>query len=146
MRTISIKTEPKELEYLARTAEKNSLFTGDNNEISLGKALKKILQWCAYHDIDIAKSHDVFDEDMRKMIEQIHVSMPNLMYLSRMATLFSGDGISQEKSEQFKKTSLEYINNTCGAFQDITYNNLRVSINPFGLKQIPIEKEKTLWR
>lgn len=146
MKTISIKTERKELEYLARTAEKNSLYSGENNELSFGKALKKILQWCTYHDIDITTSHDVFDNDMRKMIEQIHVSIPNLMYLSRMATLFAGNEIPKEKAEQFKKTSLEYINNTCGAFQDITYNSLRVTINPFGLKQIPADKEKTLWK
>lgn len=133
MTTISIKTDPKELEYLARTAEKNSLFSGEKNQISLGKALKKLLKWCAYHDIDIEGSHDVFDKDMRKMIEQIHVSIPNIMYLSRMSTLFSGEEISKEKLEQYKKTSLEYINNTCGSFQDVTYNTLRVTINPFGL-------------
>jgi hypothetical protein len=146
MRTLSIKIDKTEEEYLSRVAEKNNLFSGGNNEPSLGKALKKLAQWCAFNDMDISKSHDVFDEDMRKMIEQIHVAIPNLMYLSRMDTLFNSEEIPKETAEECKKKSLDYINSTCGAFQYANYKSLRVSINAFGMKQIPSDKETSLWK
>lgn len=138
MMPISIRIERSEEDYLKKIADKNN--------ISIGKALKKVLEWCSINDVDLSKSNSVFDENVRKMIEHIHVSIPNLMYLSRMNTLFSGESVSKEKSEEFKKTSLDYINNTCGDFQYIYYNNVRVSINPFGLKQVPSDKETTLWK
>lgn len=138
MISLSIRVEKKESDYLNKIAERNN--------ISIGKALKKVLEWCSINEVDLSKSHSVFDEDVRKMIEHIHVSIPNLMYLSRMNTLFSGDNISKEKTEEFKKTSLDYINNTCGDFQHVTYNNIRVSINPFGMKQVPCDKDSTLWK
>lgn len=134
---LSIRIERNEEDYLKKIADKNN--------ISIGKSLKKILEWCVINDIDLSKSHSAFDEEVRKMIEHIHVSIPNLMYLSRMNTLFTGEGVSKEKSEEFKKTSLDYINNTCGDFQYIQYNNIRVSINPFGMKQVPGDKDTTLW-
>lgn len=138
MMPLSIRVERNEEDYLKKIA--------DQNNISIGKSLKKVLQWCVLNEVDLSKSHSVFDEEVRTMIEHIHVSIPNLMYLSRMNTLFSGEGIAKEKSEEFKKISLDYINNTCGDFQYIHYNNVRVSINPFGMKQVPSDKETTLWK
>lgn len=138
MLSLSVRLESKEIDYLNTIAEKNN--------VSIGKALKKVVEWCSSNEVDLSKSHSVFDEDVRKMIEHIHVSIPNLMYLSRMNTLFSGESVSKEKTEEFKKTSLDYINNTCGDFQYISYNNIRVSINPFGMKQVPGDKETSLWK
>ena len=135
---LSLRIDRNEEDYLKKIANQNN--------ISLGKSLKKVLEWCAINEVDLSKSHSVFDEEVRKMIEHIHVSIPNLMYLSRMNTLSSGEGITKDTSEEFKKTSLNYINSTCGDFQYIHYDNIRVSINPFGMKQVPSDKETTLWK
>lgn len=135
---LSIRIEKNEQDYLKKIASKNHL--------SIGKSLKKVLEWCAINDVDLSKPHSIFDEDVRKMIEHIHVSIPNLMYLSRINTLLCAEGRNKDTLDDFKKISLDYINNTCGDFQHTNYNAIRVSINPFGMKKVPCDKETTLWK
>ncbi len=80
------------------------------------------------------------------MIEQIHVSIPNLMYLARMQTLLASDTIPDEKISRCRQQTVDYINNTCGDFQNVNYSEIRFSMNDIGLKQTPIDKDKTLWK
>ena len=146
MGTIGVRLNNREKEYLREIAEKEGLYTGENNEPSLGKALRELVKWCAINGVDMSKKRDVFDEEVRNLIEQIHVSIPNLMYLSRMNTLLVDEGIDKDIILDKKDKAIDYINKTCGAFQAANYKTLRVSINPFGLKQIPSDKDTTLWK
>lgn len=146
MKTICIKTDDEIEIFLTKIAQENGYYSGERKEPSLGKALKNLVKWCVHNNISLSKKHDTFDEEVREMIEQIHVAIPNLMYLSRMNAGLSSEAVDKKIQAKHKEDTISYINETCGAFQNITYNTLRVSINRFGIKGIPSDKEATLWR
>jgi hypothetical protein len=84
-------------------------------------------------------------DNLVKMIEQIHVSIPHLLYLLRFQTLSSFEDSSDEKIKKYRYQSVDYANKTCGDFQNINYNAIRFSMNDIGFKTIPSDKEKTQW-
>jgi hypothetical protein len=146
MTTLSTRLSEKELEYLSTLAAQNQLYKGTSNELSLGKAMKELIKWCQLNKIDIRKVNQAMDKDIKKMIEQIHVSIPHLLYLSRLQILLDSDKVADERVVHCRQQTLDYLNTVCGDFQNVTYNEVRFSINDIGLKQTPIAKEKTLWK
>lgn len=146
MTTLSTRLSETELEYLSTIASDNKLFIGTSKKTSLGKAMKELVKWCHVNNIDISKSPQSLNDETKKMIEQIHVSIPNLMYLARMQTLLASDTIPDEKISRCRQQTVDYINNTCGDFQNVNYSEVRFSMNDIGLKQTPIDKDKTLWK
>ena len=146
MTTISTRFSEKELDYLSRIARDNKITKGTSNELSLGKAVKEIIKWCQRNKIDINESSNAMDSDIKKMIEQIHVTLPNLMYLTRLQLLLKSDEIPDEEVSKCVKKTLEYLEQSCGDFQNINYNEIRFSMNEFGIKQIPINEDKSLWK
>ena len=146
MSVVSTRLSPKELEYLASIAAANKMRKGSSEELSLGKALNELVRWCHLNQVDIYQNHNAVHDDIKKMIEQIHMSIPHLMYLSRVQTLLYSDGIPAEKTKNARYQAVEYINKICGDFQNINYNLVRFSMNEIGLKSMPANKEKTLWK
>ena len=80
------------------------------------------------------------------MLEQIHATIPHLMYLQRMQILFQSDSISDEKIANCKQQSIDFINATCGAFQDIKYQTIAPVDNESGVGKLPIDKNKSKWK
>lgn len=137
MTIVSAKFTENELEYLSKIASDNALYKGDNKELSLGKALKELIKWCQDNKVDINNSNNEFDLNCKKMLEHIHVSIPNLLYLLRLQILFASDGITDEKILHCKRQSIEYLNKICSDFQEIIYKEIKPSYNEFGLQQMP---------
>jgi len=134
---VSTRLSPKELEYLTHIAAENKMRKGSSEDLSLGKALNELVRWCHLNQIDIYQNHNTVHDDIKKMIEQIHMSIPHLMYLSRVQTLLSSNGIPEEKTKQARHQAVEYINKVCGDFQNTNYNLVRFSMNDLGLKSMP---------
>lgn len=146
MTVVSTRLSPKELDYLTGIASENKMRKGGSDELSLGKALNELVRWCHLNHIDINSNHNAVNDDIKKMIEQIHVAIPHLMYLTRLQTVLLSDGIPEEKITRSRAQTLDYINKTCGDLQNINYDLVRFSMNDIGLKTLPVNKDKTLWK
>lgn len=146
MTTLSTRLSQKELDYLETIASDNKLYKGETKETSLGKAMKELIKWCQHNNIDISKPLPSIDGDIKKMVEHIHMSIPNLMYLSRIQTLLGSDKFSDEEVQKCRKQTIAYLNTACGDFQNVTYSEIPYSSNEVGLKQAAIEPEKTKWK
>lgn len=144
--TLSTRLSPKELDYLTTLATQNKLHKGDSSEVSLGKAMKELVKWCRLHQIDIRKNAPSLEDEHKKMLEQIHVAIPHLIYLSRLQILLGSDKIPDEKVADCRQQTIDYLNAVCGDFQSIRYNEVRFSINDIGLKQTPVDKEASTWK
>ena len=146
MKTITLKMPDKEIDYLKRIAKENKLAHRSGEGYSLGNAVRELIKWCAHNEIDINKKTQEFDHDLRKMIEQIHLAIPNLMYLARIHGLLGQKQYSDEEVNLCKQKTIAYLNKTCGDFQTINYKTLRVTVNNFGLKQVPISEVQSEWK
>lgn len=146
MQTVAIKIAARETEYLEEIAKKLNLLKNEGQELSQGKALKELLKWCIKNKVDIIQKQNGMDDDLRKMIEQIHLAIPHLMYHARIQTLIETNKCNEQEVELFKKRTFKYMNDTCGDFQNVTYNTIRFSFNSYGMKRLPIDEENTLWK
>jgi len=146
MTTISTRLSEKEMDYLTRIATENKIYKGTSKEVSHGKAMKELVKWCLNNDVNINNKQRSMDDDIKKMIEQIHISIPNLLYLTRMQLLLNSESIPDEELSRCVKKTIDYLNSACGDFQNINYNEIRFTMNDLGIKQTPIEKEKSLWK
>ena len=145
MTSIAVRLSTTEIDYLTELAKNNKIYKGQTEEISLGKTLKALIHWCQTNNVTTLSSKNSMNENVLKMIEQIHISIPHLMYLSRLQTLIGCDEFPDEKIKKYRFQTLDYINKICGDFQNIPYNEIRFSINDIGLKTIPTDKDKTQW-
>ena len=146
MTSISTRLNQKESDYLTKIAIENQLFKGESKDISTGKAMRDVVKWCQQNNVDIRKNMDSMNNEMQKMIEQIHVAIPNIMYLSRLNILFNANSMEGEEISSHVNKTLEYLNDTCGGFQNVNYNEIHFSVNELGIKQAPIDKEKSSWK
>ena len=146
MSIISAKLNQNEIDYLEKIAIENHLFKGESKEPSVGKAMKELIKWCQMSHIKIGEKQNNGQAEIQKMLEQIHTTIPHLMYLQRMQILFQSDTISDEKIASCKQQSIDFINANCGAFQDIQYQNISTVENENGMGKLPIDKNKSKWK
>lgn len=146
MSIISAKLNQNEINYLEQIAADNHLYKGESKELSVGKAMKELIKWCQMSDVKIGKKQSDGSTEMQQMLEQIHATIPHLMYLQRMQILFQSDEISDEKIASCKQQSIDFINATCGAFQDIQYQTIATIENENGIGKLPIDKNKSKWK
>jgi len=146
MTTISTRLSQEELDYLTKVAVENNLLKSSSKAISIGKSMKEIIKWCHKNNIDIKNNTNSINDNTKKMIEQIHTSIPNLMYLARLDLLLKVPSIPDEEIARCVSKTIDYLNDSCGDFQNMSYNEIRFSINELGIKQTPVDKEKSLWK
>ena len=146
MSIISAKLNQNEIDYLEKIAIENHLFKGESKEPSVGKAMKELIKWCQMMNINIGEKQNNGLSEIQKMLEQIHTTIPHLMYLQRMQILFQSDAISDEKIASCKQQSIDFINSNCGAFQDIEYLTISTVENENGIGKLPIDKNKSKWK
>ena len=143
---ITTRLNEEEFNYLKDISIKNNLYTNDTNHISIGKALKAILEWCKKNNIDISNDAASANDHTIKMIEHIHAAIPNLMYLSRLDILLKVNKISSDDLMKGVADTIDFINDSCGDFQNISYTKISHKINNLGIKQSPVDKEKSVWK
>ena len=80
------------------------------------------------------------------MIEQIHASIPHVMYHQKFQSVVLANKYSDEEIEAVQRGSLQYINESFSGFQNNQYRFSRSSFNKFGLKTIPLEEGYSIWK
>lgn len=146
MSIISAKLNHNEIEYLEKIAIENHLYKGDSKELSVGKAMKELIKWCQMNQVKIGEKQNINSSEVQRMLEQIHTTIPHLLYLQRMQILFQSDSISDEKIAHCKQQSIDFINANCGAFQEIQYQTISTVENENGMDKLPIDKNKSKWK
>jgi len=143
---ISAKLNHNEIEYLEKIAIENHLYKGEAKEPSVGKAMKELIKWCQMNQVKIGEKQNIDSSEVQRMLEQIHTTIPHLLYLQRMQILFQSDSISDEKIANCKQQSIDFINANCGAFQEIQYQTISTVENENGMGKLPIDKNKSKWK
>lgn len=146
MSIISAKLNHNEIEYLEKIAIENHLYKGESKELSVGKAMKELIKWCQMNQVKIGEKQNIDSSEVQRMLEQIHTTIPHLLYLQRMQILFQSDSISDEKIAHCKQQSIDFINANCGAFQEIQYQTISTVENESGMGKLPIDKNKSKWK
>ena len=146
MDIVSLRLSDHEKDYLVSIAEKFNLKKQGSDELSHTKALKHILSFCLHNDIDFSKKEDGSLTEMRKMLEQIHASIPHLMYHQKFQSVVLANKYSDEELQGIQDGSLQYINDSFAGFQNNKYRYIKSKLNKFGLKTIPLEEGITLWK
>lgn len=146
MDVLSLRVSKHEKEYLAKIADQFNLKKQGSDEASYTKALKFILSFCLHNDINFNGKDDQNLIEIRKMIEQIHASIPHLMYHQKFQSVVLANKYSNEEIEGIQCGTLQYINDSFGGFQNNKYQYIKAKLNKFGLKTIPLEEGVTLWK
>jgi|GEM_PF-1254634 len=145
MTTVSAKFTKNEIDYLESIARKNSLFKGDSTEPSVGKAMKELVKWCHMTGMKIGGTQGAQSNDSEHMLEQIHTAIPHLMYMLRLQLLCNTDSLSDEKIATSKQSALNYINASCGEFQNISYQTISPIEDDMGMCKLPVDKNSSKW-
>ena len=142
---VSLKIDACDAKYLTKIAHKLELIPSEDEPVSLGKALKKLLQWCNSNDVILQKNNDSNIDNMQKMVEQIHACLPNIAYLLRLNFKFTSDEMSPEMLKKAQETSIEYCNKMCGDFANTQYSYGNYQANNFGMLQLENNNQSTKW-
>lgn len=105
-----------------------------------------MIKWCVENEIDITSSYEKPENSSRKLLEQLHVAIPHILYLSRLHILMDSNKISDNIVSKAKQQAIDYINSVCGDFQHMQYSEIRPTANDMGLKRLPIEKDSSNWK
>lgn len=143
---VSIRLSEHEKDYLISIVDKFNLKKQGSDELSPTKALKHILSFCLHNDIDFSKKEDESLTEMRKMIEQIHASIPHIMYHQNFQSVVLANKYTDDELQGIQNGSLQYINNSFAGFQNNKYRYVKSRLNKYGLKTIPLEEGNTLWK
>ena len=146
MTTISAKFSKAEMDYLTKIARDNSLFKGDSDEPSIGKAMKELVKWCRMSGAKIGKNKGENSDGSQQMLEQIHATLPQIMYHLRMHLLLNSDGVSEELVATCKQSSISFLNSSFGEFQKINYQTISPTEDDNGLNKLPIDKDSSKWK
>lgn len=145
MEVMSLRISQHEKDYLASIAEKYGLKKQGSDEFSHTKALKFMLSYCLHNDIDFHQKEGENIAEIRKMIEQIHASIPHVMYHQKFQSVVLANKYSDEEIEVVQNGSLQYINESFSGFQNIKYRFAKSNMNKFGLKTMPLEEGYSAW-
>lgn len=143
---ISLRISEHEKEFLQNIAKNFDLQKRGSEDISYSKAIKILLDFCLHNDIYPTRKTENPLQEMRKMIEQIHASIPHLMYHNNYQSLVLSSQVNDETLNQIKQKTVEYLNASFSGFQSITYKEVKFKINGIGLKTIPIDQGESLWK
>lgn len=145
MTTISVRLSEEELAYLEAIA-RNKKINKSSKQGSPGKALKQLIKWCVDNEIDIVSSYEKPEDSSRKLLEQLHVTIPHILYLSRLHILMDSNKVPDDVVSKTRQQAIDYINLVCGDFQNMEYSEVKPSCNEVGLKQLSVEKESSSWK
>ena len=146
MTTLSAKFTKADVDYLTDIARDNHIFKGYSEEPSAGKAMKELVKWCRISGIKIDGNSQHHARESQRMLEQIHATIPQMMYHLRMQVLFNGETLTDAMLTKCKQSSLNFINSSCGEFQTIKYQEIKPSEDDNGLNKLPISKDDSKWK
>lgn len=143
---VSLRITEHEKEYLKNIAAKFDIQKRGSTDISYAKALKILLDYCLHNDINPSQTNDNELQEMRKMIEQIHASIPHLMYHNNLQSIVLLSKYTDADLTAVKQKTIQYLNENFSGFQNVSYREIKIKINGVGLKTIPMEQGESLWK
>jgi len=146
MTTISAKLTKTEIDYLTEIARDNHLYKGDSNELSVGKAMKELVKWCRMSGLKIGRNREQKLDESQQLLEQIHATLPQIMYHLRMQLLLNSDTLSDELLATCKSSSINFLNSSFGQFQEVKYQTIKPLEDDNGLSKLPIDREVSKWK
>lgn len=146
LEAISIKVGEKEREFLYEIAEHFKLYKRSSRDLSYTKAIQFLIGYCLQNDINPTKKNDKDMVEVRQMIEQIHASIPHILYQNALqSTVLINQIEDDNKINAIKQNSIDYINNNIAGFQSNHYKYVKAKLNKIGIKTVPLEEGETLW-
>lgn len=139
MSKIDLRIDESTKRYLLDTCEK----LGDK---SINYTVKNLLKWCQFNGVDPSKNTSTFDEEVRKMIEHIHLSVPHLMLSSSLNSMATMENLSEQRLKELSKRAMSRLNQRCGDFQNVQYEKTSFTFNQSGLRESPESEELTKWK
>ena len=141
---ISLRLTDEEVLFLEKIASNNKMYKKDGS-LSMGLAIKRL--------IDDEKNHvnksDKDDSDMksiRKLIEQINISIPHLMFNTNFTYKALSSWLNDDEFNELKNSTVSETVKTCGQIQENTYNEIYISSNKKNMKTIPIDSDNNKWK
>ena len=146
MTTISAKLTKTEIDYLTEIAHDNHLYKGNSNEPSIGKAMKELVKWCRMSGLKIGENKASKLDESQRMLEQIHATLPQMMYHLRMQLLLNSDAGSDELLATSKQSAINFLNSSFGEFQKVKYQTISPVEDDNGLNKLPIDRDLSKWK
>ncbi|KTD47497.1 hypothetical protein Lqui_2423 [Legionella quinlivanii] len=143
---ISLRISEHEKDYLQNIAKNFDLQKRGSDALSYSKAIKILLDFCLHNDIFPMKRTENPLQEMRRMLEQIHASIPHLMYHNHFQSLLLSSKFNDDSLNQIKQNTVDYLNGNFSGFQNISYKEVRFKMNGIGLKTVPLEQGESLWK
>lgn len=147
MKPVSASLSAKDTAYLMKLAKENHFTRGESaNTYSPGYAMKELVRFCREQDLDLRKQYVEKPDHNTKMLEQVHMAIPHLLYLLRMVVGAVDKDLDEKTYQQLRGLSLKFLTETCGDFQSVNYQENQIKINQHGINRMPIQEEETRWR
>lgn len=146
MTTISAKLIKTEIDYLTEIAMENHLYKGDSDEPSIGKAMKELIKYCRMIGLKIGENKISRLDESQRLLEQIHAILPQMMYHLRMQVLFNGETLSDDILAKCKQSAINFLNESCGEFQEVKYQTITPVADDNGFNKLPIDRDDSKWK
>lgn len=67
------------------------------------------------------------------------------MYQLRMQLLFNSENASETQLANYKQSAINFLNASCGEFQDVQYKMIKPVEDDNGLNKLPIDRAISKW-
>ena len=152
---VSVRLTEAEKQHLETIASEEMLNKKDGS-LSLGLALKNLIK-TSMLEKNNPKKNDLSKENHQKlsriehMLEQMHVTMPHILYHARYSSSYCNyalrlNKISEPERCEFGSRVVENVYQICGDFQGYQYQTIYVSSDNKNMQTMPIEKDKNKWK
>jgi hypothetical protein len=90
-------------------------------------------------------------DNMERMLEQMHVTIPHILYHTRYNSSYCHAALKQSKISEvsmleFSGRVLKNVYQICGDFQSYNYHNVYLSLDNKNMNVIPIEEGENKWK
>lgn len=138
MSVTSTRLKEGEHTYLQQLANKR--------KISVSNALRDLVEFAAQNELDPYAGSTDFPDEVRKMIEQIHMAIPHLMYTTRATNKVMLGKLSDDELFTLQRSVLDEMTRRCGDFQTVKYTQNYTAKNKQGLTEMPLDEKETAWK
>ena len=137
---------------LESIAKNNNLYDKDNNP-SVTSAIKYILDNVDLNSMLVKENEiDVKINRLERMIEEIHVSVPHVLYNTKYTAMYAkaamrtSSKISEDGVRKVSDKSIASAYKISGSMQTYNYNHIYTSTDEKNMNTSPIEEDKNTWK
>ena len=138
----SIYLSDEQQNALMEIAKEKQIMKKGKMEYSLTETLKYVLD-------EFVRNRKIFEKGNNKtdeLIEQIHATLPHIMFQATLACQASAAPLERDKKTSLRNISMDITVETCGQFQEVNYEEITTSLDSRNIKSLPIDKDKNQWK